>query len=242
LGEFDRGSYVADGGYDIRVSERCLREDLGSDPGKPLERLAKHEIIKALCGKHEVDPTPPDTVGPTAGNMTLGVLRYGDDHRGATWIDTSNNALWLCAYGLHHSGQPNDAFPYFDELRAAGRIYPTNADREALLRDRALRLVDAIPEQAQQFVELARSQPGVEISRQLGPLRVRVMVTEADGIFELHVAIAMRDADPNLLTLALVGLCPEPDEFGAWREVGVMPSGPLDPVMVELGYSCLLPF
>lgn len=241
MGAFDRGSYVADGGYDLRVTERCLGEDLGTDPSAPLSELAKHEIIRALCHKHEHDPTPPDTVGPTAGDLTLGVLRYGDDHRGSTWFDRANNALWLCAYRRHRSGEPDDAFPYFDDLRTHGRMYPTDPDRERLLRDRAARLVDAVPDEAQRLVAEASSRPGVEIHGQLGPLRVRLVVVEVDALRELHVGLAMRAADPDLLMLAMVGLCPNPDELGAWRTEMSLPTGPLDPEDVELGFSCLLP-
>jgi hypothetical protein len=242
LGSFHRGSYVADGDYDVRVTERCRREDLGVDPDQPLEGLAEHEIVKALCHKHEHDPTPPDTVGPVAGELSLGVLRYGHDHRGATWFDRPNEAaLWLCAYRFHRSGQDDDAFPYFEELRDADRIYPTNADRVRLFHDPAVRLVDAIPTDAERLVQEASARAGTEVRGKLGPLAVRLVVTEVDELRELHAAISMRGSDPDLLTLALVGLCPEPDELGDWRPVAELPTGPLDPVSVELGYSCLLP-
>lgn len=120
-------------------------------------------------------------------------------------------------------------------------MYPTDADRERLLRDRAARLVDAIPDGAQRLVAEASSRPGVEIHGQLGPLRVRLIVVEVDALRELHVALAMRAADPDLLMLALVGLCPNPGELGAWRTEMSLPTGPLDPEAVELGFSCLLP-
>jgi hypothetical protein len=239
LGRFHRGAYIADGGYEHRVTARCLEEDLGAPEEGELESLSGHEIIRALRHKHERDPTPTDTVGPAAGAMTLGVLRYGNDHRGATWFDSRAGVLWLCAYRVHRSGMPDDAFPYFDGLRRARRIFPTDADRERALRDQAIRLVESIPEEAQRLVGEAATRQGEECAGMLGPVPVCLVVIEIEGIRELHIAVDIRRADPNMLAAVLVGLCPNPDEFGAWRPTTALPTRPLDRTC-EIGYSCLL--
>lgn len=240
MGTFDRGSYVAEAGYDIRVTMRCMTDDLGAESGSPLVRLSDHEIIRALRGKHEVDPVTTDTVGPAAGMLTLGTLRYGHDHRGAVWYDPANNAFWLCAYRFHRSGTADDAFPYFEQLIRENRIYPTDEDRVLLYRDRAERLIDAIPEEATRLREMAAADTGQEVRGQLGPMNVRLVIVEVSGLRELHVAVSMRSGDYNLLQLVLVALCPETDVWAAWRPETDFPAGPLDGAAVELAYSCLL--
>jgi hypothetical protein len=241
VGRFDRGSYVTTAGYDIRVTERCLREDLGVDPARPLEAASKVEIIKAVCHKHELDPSSPGTVGPAAGKRTLGVLRQGEDHRGAVWYESDDSVLWLCAYSIHRSGDPDDAFPYFDELRAGGRIYPTAADRENLNRDRAKRLVDDIPAEARRLRAAATELAGSAAIGRLGAVRVRVVVIEADGLREVHVAVAMNTADLDQWLAILRAVCPEIDDFNEWRYEPALPTGPLDTSLGEIAYSCLLP-
>ena len=123
MGTFDRGSYLAIAGCDIRVTSRCLAEDLGRDDASPLEGLAGLPIIRGLCGKHDRDPSFVDTVGPAAGARTLGTLQYGNGHRGAVWLDRPNNGFWLCAHRLHRSGTADDAFPFFMSLLALDQLY-----------------------------------------------------------------------------------------------------------------------
>jgi hypothetical protein len=85
--------------------------------------------------KRETTPVGAKTVGPAAGDRSLHHLGIGNDHRGVTWWDAAAQVVWLCAYGLHRSGEPDDAFHYFDQLLDSGSIYPTPADYEWLEND-----------------------------------------------------------------------------------------------------------
>lgn len=242
-GRPDRGSYLGGGEFELRVTGRCLEEDLQDAPLAPFADLLRHPIVSALRSKHSTDPTTTRTVGPAAGDDTLGRLGYGEDHRGAIWFDREHGVLWLCAaHGKHRSGAVDDAFPYFDKLIAERRIYPTADDYEALNRDRAARLIDAIPSDAQELVARARSAPGVELTGSVGPVRVRLVVERVEGVAdELFLAVSMRHGDDAWLAAVLVAFRPDTDDFGAWRNESRLPTTELDGREPELGYSTVLP-
>ena len=240
MSQFDRGSFLADAGYDIRVTARCLRADMHTEPATPLELLGGVPIIRGLCGKHSSDPSFVDTVGPAAGARTLGVLQYGEHHRGAVWHDVPNNAFWLCAYRKHRSGAPDDAFPYFISLLEDGDIYPDDADRVRLYSDRAERLIDALPADADRLRERALAEPGREIGGKLGPVAVHVVVVEVLGVRELWVAVKMLPFDHRLLQAVLMALGPSDRVWDDWRPENSLPTGGIDPSKGEVAYSCLL--
>jgi hypothetical protein len=145
-----------------------MEEDLHVSEDTAFADLLKREIVKALVKDRATDPEGGKTVGPQAGDKTLYRLGYGDDHRGATWFDRKHNVVWLCAYSLHRSGDPNDAFPYFDELIAAQRIRPQEDDYEALFLERDERFADLVYGDAQTLLAEARRNPGEERSGIVG--------------------------------------------------------------------------
>jgi hypothetical protein len=108
------------------------------------------------------EPTGTETVGPAAGELTVYRIGYGPDHRGATWYDEAERVVWLCAYGLHRSGEDDEAFPHFHELISARTLLPTEADYAALFDDRGRGFTETLDEDAQQLLARARSNPGVE--------------------------------------------------------------------------------
>lgn len=243
-GRPDRRSFLGGGGFELRVTGRCLVEDLGeASATTPFADLVRHPIVAAFRNKHHTDPTTTRTVGPAAGARTLGRLGYGDDHRGAIWFDPEHGALWLCAaHDRHRSGDADDAFPYFDALIADDRIYPTVDDYEGLERDRGARLVEAIPTDAQALLERARAAPGTEVTGHVGPVRVRLTVVRVEDVAdELFVAISMRHGDDAWLAAVLFGFRPDTDDFEVWRNETDLPTGELDRREPELGYSTVLP-
>lgn len=242
-GRPDRGSFLGAADYELRVTARCCTEDLHERAGAPFAELAGHPIVAAFRNKHHNDPTTTKTVGPAAGALTLGRLGTGDDDRGAIWFDREHGVLWLCAaHGRHRSGQADDSFPYFGSLMAADRMYPTGDDYEALERDRSDRLAEAIPGDAQALLERARAAPGVELTGQVGPVRVRLVVVRVEDVAdELFAAISMRHGDDAWLAAVLFGFRPGTDDFGVWRNEIALPTGELDRQEPELGYSTVLP-
>lgn len=242
-GRPDRGSFLGTADYELRVTARCCTEDLHESEGTTFADLVSHPIVAAFRNKHQANPTTTRTVGPASGARMFGRLGTGDHHRGAIWFDQDGGVLWLCAaHDRHRSGQADDAFPYFDELIAAGRIYPTVDDYEALEQDRAARLVDAIPDDAQALLEQARVAPGVELMGQVGPVRVRLVLVRVEDVAdELFVAVSMRHGDDLWLTAVLAGFRPDTDDFDVWRNEMELPTGELDRQEPELGYSTVLP-
>ena len=54
--------------------------------------------------------------------------------RAATWVDEEHCIVWLCAVHRREEGSDDDAYAWFADLGAAGRLLPCDDDR---LRDRA---------------------------------------------------------------------------------------------------------
>ena len=136
-----------------------------------------------------------EVVKPSAqqtGEHTIYRLGHGNDHRGATWFDESNGVLWLCAYGLHRSGDADDAFPHFHELIQSGNIWPTENDYEALFLDRDRRFVETLPRDAQVLLARARSNPGVEQTGVIGGEETTgVLVEVVETLEETYVVFSL---------------------------------------------------
>jgi len=129
------GSFVC-ADYELRVTHRCLEEDLGRPCSKPFEELSEHEIITAFVNRRADSPIDTRVVAPLTSRQTVYRLAYGHRHRGATWHDSANRVIWLLAYGQHEFEQQGDAFPYFKDLDARGKLFPSQADYRDLFRDR----------------------------------------------------------------------------------------------------------
>ena len=183
-------SYVCRRGWELRITERCLTEDLGMPADTVFADAAAHEIVAAFQSRRRSRTDDTRTVGPAAGGNTIYRLGAGHRHRGATWYDEEHGVVWLCAYGYHESGAADDAFPYFRELMDAGRMLPTDADRDALESDRVDRLAAALPAEAQRLLAEARAAPETEVSGTLGAASVGVVVVVVQTLEEIHVAIA----------------------------------------------------
>jgi hypothetical protein len=205
-----RGSFFYEG-WELRVTERCLVEDLQVHADAPFEQLLSYEIIKAFVGYRAKTPEGGKTVGPAAGENTLYRLSYGDDHRGATWYDPVEKVIWLCAYhGRHRSGESDDAFPYFNELIQAGRIRPTEDDYARLLEERDERFVDLVLDDAQALLKEARATPGEEVASVIGgEATVGVLVDVVDTLSETYVAFSAEEVGYARLVLLLAGFYPE---------------------------------
>jgi hypothetical protein len=99
--------------WELRLTRRCLEEDLGRSPDTNFGDLLGVEIIKAFIARRRERHDNTREVAPLTSGKTVWRLSRGHDHRGATWYDPDDKVVWLLAYGLHRSGEPEDAFPYF---------------------------------------------------------------------------------------------------------------------------------
>ena len=209
---FHRGTLLCKE-YELRVTARCLREDLGERHVErfELERAQHHEIVRAFCSKRSESPTGTSSVGPMAGERTLYVLRQGHDHRGATWFDRGEGVVWLCACGDHRSGEADDAFQHFAALIEDELIYPEAADYERLNDERAERFVALAPQELQELLAAAEAQAGQEVRAVIGDVEeLGIVVVVVETLDELFVACSQATlADYTRMTIILAALCPD---------------------------------
>jgi hypothetical protein len=167
IGGSHRGGHICRD-WELRVTERCLTEDLQerprddgeSEPRFKFEDLARHEIIKGFVAERCDKTISTRQVAPLTCGKPVWVLARGNDHRGATWYDEGNHVVWLLAAGKHRSGQADDFFPYCRGVDEDGRLLPTVGDYELLEIDRGYRFASAIRIEAPLVLRQARDEEG----------------------------------------------------------------------------------
>jgi hypothetical protein len=147
--------------------------------------------------------------------------------------------VWLCAYRLHRSGEPEDAFPYFRQLIGAGRIIPTREDYRALFEDRGNRFAETAQQDAQALLALARSEPGTEHVGILGgEERTGVIVEVVETLEETYVAFSVGRMDPTRPVIILRAFYSDV-AFNEWELVDRLPTRPLRVDQGEIAYRLL---
>lgn len=220
---YHRGSCLC-GAYELRITRRCLTDDLNLDSTTDFSVALSHPIVHAFENQRSTSPAGGKTVGPVAGEHTIYRLAYGHDHRGATWFDEPERVVWLCAYRLHRSGSPDDAFPYFHELIRSGEILPTADDYEALFLDRDRRFVETMSLDAQALLARARSNPGVEQVGLIGGEETTGVIVEVvETLEETHVAFTLTVVDYRRIVLLLAAFYPDAT-FKDWELVVILPT------------------
>lgn len=188
---------------DLRVTRRCLMDDLGL-PGTavyiPLSDLAVQKaIVKAFLGQRGQNPVGQETVTELKSRIVAWTLHGGED-RGATWYDKAGNVVWLLASRFHRSGERDDAYPYFRSLDRAGNLLPTEQDYLDLEKSRNPDFAKILLCEPPALIERALAAPGVIYpGRIAGRLRVRLLYQPGD-IPTLTVAISNR-VDPGDMRL-----------------------------------------
>jgi hypothetical protein len=195
--------------YELRLTRRCLTEDLRASTTAPFDDLRKHEIIKALIKRRRDSPIDSKRVSPLPGDPQVYRLAYGDRRRGATWFDDGNRVVWLLAYAQHEFEGRGDAFPYFKSLHEADRLLPDEADYVALFKDRGSRFAGLAPSEAVLLLEAARAQPGVEQRGVIGgQVGVGVAVEIIETLTETYLAIQLQGLTPDMLPILLAAFFP----------------------------------
>lgn len=127
------------------------------------------------------------------------------------------------AYRLHRSGQPDDFFPWVQELDSKEGLFPTEADYEQLEIDKADRFAKTILIECPQLLKAARATPEVEVNWELGgEYTIGVTVEVADDLESMTVAFDLGTLRiPQHKWAILAAIAPDPD---GWEEVGAMPN------------------
>jgi hypothetical protein len=179
-------------GASLRVTKRCLVEDLGlaGDASKlSIEELAEqNSVVASFLDKRGQDPEGVEKVQPLTSNVVVHTLHAGE-YRGATWHDRRAGAVWLLAARFHRSGQRDDAYPYFKELDATGRLLPTREDYDALVEAQTLDFAGRLLEEIPPIRERVKAEPGTIFEAVLGG-RVVVRAVYEDDDSMMTIAIS----------------------------------------------------
>lgn len=137
---------------------------------------------------------------------SCGCLAHRHEHRALTWYDDEAGVVWLVAYHRHRSGDPDDAYPYFDDLDARDALLPADEDYIELVRQRDQRFVDSVVIEAPSLLREARDQPGVEQRSMLGAgvgtgAAVEIISDPSGSLEEVTVAISIHGFEDDAYEL-----------------------------------------
>ncbi len=215
-----RGAFIC-GEWELRVTGRCLKEDLGRDPESEFERLLGIDIVKEFVHARRERTTDRKLISGLKLDLPVWVLSRGHDHRGATLFDEEERVVWLVAYGRHRSGRSDDFYAACPDLAAAGRLLPAEIDYERMFDDRGERFVDSLNIEAPLILKAAR-ESGNEVTVTLGGhLGARVAVEIAGEAEATYLAIDLESLDGDLVSLALAAFHTNVED---WENAERMPS------------------
>lgn len=219
------GSYFA-AGWELRITGRCLDEDLNADPQSTFDEVAGLEIVRALVRERKDKTMGGRQVSPIACRPEVSVVAHGHDHRGATMFDEAEEVVWLVAYRRHRSGTVDDFYPWCKDLAEGDRLLPTEADLERLLRERDRRFVEAVAVEAPLLLHRARSEPGEHRHAFGGELPASIAVEVIDEPEAQAITIAFRlDVVPwDQVEIMLAAFHP----LAEWEMIERMPSRDLE--------------
>jgi hypothetical protein len=222
VGTAQKGAFICEE-WDLRITERCLRDDLGRDAETAFADLVNLDIVKALVRERRFKTFGGRQVRPLTCGCEVWVVAHGNDHRGATWYDEANRVVWLLAYRLHRSGEDDDFFPYCKEIDAAGELMPTVADVTRLIRERDRWFVYALAIEAPRLL-LKAQEDGPQRAVIGGRYGVEVEVEVADDLQGITIAFDATTVPPGLWQVILAAFHPDTD----WTQVTAMPSRALE--------------
>jgi hypothetical protein len=225
------GAYICQD-WELRVTARCLDEDLNADEATSFESIQGLEIIKAFIKDRATHATASKQITPMSSGQEIGRLAYGHDHRGATFYDEDEAVIWLVAYGRHRSGAHDDFFPYCKRLDAEERLLPVQADIARMYRERDRRFVEAVTVEAPVALKAARETEGeyrCTIGGELGAGLAIEVVEEMDAT---SITVAFKPAGGGPLTKVTMEqgqVLLQALACGKWELIGRMPSRDLEP-------------
>jgi hypothetical protein len=177
----------------LRVTARCLDEDLDRMTAADAERSVyelEHELVQKFVSMRSQDPEGVEKVQPLQKASEVYTLHAGR-WRGATWHDLNNNAVWLLAGRLHRSGAPDDAYPYFKDLDADGRLLPTEHDYELLFLAQARSFADDVIDRLPAVVDEARRRSPAEVEAIVGTIPISIAVVIENEMEFVYLAVRM---------------------------------------------------
>lgn len=211
------------GEVELCVTRRCFMEDLRVDvvPGTSLADLQHdHDVIGKFVAVRQQSPEGLERIRSIASQRPVYSLHYGR-YRGATWHDRRAAAVWLLGWRIHKEGDRDDAYRFFGELDAAGHLFPTSDDYEALFQGRDARIIPAMVTEIAALVDAARhaEEHGVEHTCVLtGGVQITVLVVRetiaddrspVEGLEELYLAVRVAKLEAGWLNIIRAAILPE---------------------------------
>lgn len=193
--------------WDLRITRRCLREDLRLDPNaseSAEEHVEVHPLVRAFVERRGQSPIGQETFrcGTEVTGLPLYTLHFGDD-RGATWHQESVppgtaseyklGIVWLLGVRTEHD---------YDGLCALGDdLLPTTEDAQGFIDDQAYTFARVLVEEVPLLLDRAELNRGQIIEAVIGDgIRVRLFCDPDDQAPLLTVAISSRPL-PGVVTL-----------------------------------------
>jgi hypothetical protein len=158
-----RGSCFCEN-WELRITERCLDEDLSAGVDSEFEATENgRPIVKAFVRERKTKASSTRQVRPLTNGQPVWVVGHGDKHRGGTWYDRDNGVIWLVACGGHRSGATGDFYPYCKQLDADDRLLPSEGDYKRLFDEQDTRFGEMLRVQGPIILRQARERPGAEV-------------------------------------------------------------------------------
>lgn len=160
--------------------------------GRPVEELVDaHQVIADFVKKRGAHPVGNETIQALLPKLVAYALHSGR-YRAATWHHEAAGVVWLLAARWHEQGRVDDAYPYFEQLLRDGRIQPTRADVERVVRWRRPTFERALVEEVPRLRRAAIKQAShIQDGVIGGRVRVRVGFENGDSGL-LYVSVARR--------------------------------------------------
>jgi len=160
----------------LRVTERCLRNDLGLSKQRADELLTQdarlfedeHAAVKKFVAMRKADPRGGEPIHGPYPRGRVRSLHVGETRAVTAW-DEDEDVCWLLAYHHYHrNGDPEDAYAIFNALYSADALMPTASDYQNFLDDVEGEdddeppLIEDLLEVGQKMLAVARANPGRE--------------------------------------------------------------------------------
>lgn len=227
--------------WELRVTARCLDEDLNADATADFESISGLGIIKAFVKDRSTTVVSSREIRPLTSGQEVWALGYGNDHRGATFYDEEEGVVWLVAYGRHRSGTPGDFYPVCKQLDNDGQLLPKKADMVRLYKDRDRRFVDAVTVEAPVVLKAARKVEGEYRCTIGGELGAGLAIEVVEEMNATAITVAFKPAGGGPLshvTMEHGQVLLQALACGQWELISRMPSRDLAPD--EVGFTITL--
>lgn len=182
----------------LRITQRCLTEDLGQAPDAPADPAAnadRHPLVRAFVTERGQTTHGPD---PLKCAWEVGAAVFTIHHgtsRGVTWHQEALNVVWLLGIADAHN------YERLCDLAADDRLMPTATDVERVVADRAPTFARALVEDVPVLIDLARQNAGQIIEGLIAgtvPVRLRI---DPDGEAPLLTVAVDQRLQPEGLRL-----------------------------------------